>query len=76
MCSCGLSLYEYLVCVCYLTLVIQLGSVLGEAFEAHPLAEQIQELIQCRSSTLVVVHLFFCALARLAIQYSHFVLEA
>ena len=77
---CGPALCECLVCcvwcVFYLTLVIQLSSVLGEAFEAHPLAEQIQELIKCRSSTLVVVHLFFCALACLAVKHSHLVLEA
>ncbi len=73
----SVALCECLVwCVFYLTLVIQLSSVLGEAFEAHPLAEQIQELLQCWSSAFVVVHLFFRALARLAVKHSHLVLEA
>lgn len=59
-----------------LTFVIQLSSVLCEALEAHPLAKQIQELIQCWSSTLVVVHLLLCALTCLAVKNPHLVLEA
>lgn len=62
--------------VASLTLVIQLRPVLGEALEAHPLTEEIQELLQRRPGTLVVVHLLFCALARLAVKHSHLVLEA
>lgn len=78
---CGLALWENLAhgaffFFFYLTLVIQLSSVLGEAFQAHPLAEQIQELLQRRPRALVVVHLFLCALARLAVKHPHLVLEA
>lgn len=63
-------------CVPQLTFVIQLSSVFGEAFEPHPLAEQIQELLQRRTATFIVVHFLLRALARLTVKHPHLVLEA
>lgn len=71
-------IYKTNVCVesWTLTFVVQLGPVLGEALQPDPLAQQLHELLQGIAGTLIVVHLLFGALARLAVHDAHLVLEA
>lgn len=59
-----------------LTLIVQLRAVLAEAFQPHPLAEEVQELLEGWPCRLVVVHLLFCALPGFAVQDPDFVLKA
>lgn len=59
-----------------LTLVVQLRTVLAEAFQAHSLAEEVQELLEGWPCSLVVVHFLLRALPSLAVQDPNFVLEA
>lgn len=59
-----------------LTFGIQLGPVTLKAFEPHHISQQGEELHEGCSCLLVVVHLFFRALASPAVQDAHFALEA
>jgi len=57
-----------------LTFVVQLCPVLAEPLQSDSLTQKIQELIQCGTTTLIIVHLLLCALPGLAVQDAHFVL--
>ena len=64
-------MYDLEVCIGAVTFSVQLGSVLGEAFEANVFPQQLEELLQGGSSRLVVVHLLLSALARSTIHHPH-----
>lgn len=59
-----------------LTFVVQLCPELCKALETDLLTQQFEKLVQCGTTALIVVHLFLCALARLAVQDAHLVLVA
>lgn len=59
-----------------LTLVVQLCTVLAEAFQPHPLTQEVQELLEGRACSLIIIHLFLCALPSSAVQDPDLVLEA
>ena len=59
-----------------LTLIVQLRTVLAETLQPHSLAEEVQELLEGRPCSLVVVHLLLRALPSSAVQDPNFVLEA
>lgn len=59
-----------------LTLIVQLGTILAEAFQPHSLAEEVQELLEGWPCCLVVVHFLFRALPSFAVQDPNFVLKA
>lgn len=57
------------------TLRIQLSPILGEAFKSNPLAQQMEELLQCGASCFVVVHLLLAALTRHAVHHPYLSLK-
>lgn len=59
-----------------LTFVVQLCPELCKALQTDLLTQQFEKLVQCGTTTLIVVHLFLCALACLAVQDAHLVLVA
>lgn len=59
-----------------LTFIVQLRSVFAEAFQPHPLAQEVKELLEGRPGRLIVVHVLLRALARSAVQDADLVLEA
>lgn len=58
-----------------LTSVVQLGSVFLPSLQPHPLPEQIQKLLKCRSGALIVVHVFLWALPGPAVHHPNLSLE-
>lgn len=57
-----------------LTLIVQLRTVLAETLQPHSLAEEVQELLEGRPCSLVVVHLLLRALACFAVHDAYFLL--
>lgn len=56
-----------------LTFVAESCFVLVESLQPHSLADEVEELVEGRSSLLVVVHLLLRLLARPAVHHPHLV---
>lgn len=59
----------------FLTLCVELCSVFLPALQSHSVSQQVQELVERRAGTLVIIHVFLCTLSRSAVHHPYLTLE-
>ena len=61
-------------CSCGVCLIVQLGSVLGEALQGDFVSDGLEELFQNLAARFVIVHVLFVTLSFLAVEDTDLVL--